>query len=114
MGKGMRLWHLTGLPLQMVIPDHPRRVERLVDIAGLQQPAHRLRPDPAQAIGLQFEPHPDADEETAGSASEPSHAPEPATDQDDMPGAAELGAPEEPARADGAQVVSLDAFRKKT
>ena len=70
--------------------------------------------DPSVQFGLQFEPHPDANEETAGSASEPGHAPEPATDQDDMPGAAELGAPDEPARADGAQVVSLDAFRKKT
>ena len=33
MGKGMRLWHLTGLPLQMVIPDHPRRIQSFLKVA---------------------------------------------------------------------------------
>lgn len=70
--------------------------------------------DPSVQFGLQFEPHTDADEETAGAHGEAAHAPEPALDQDDMPGVAELGGMEEQARPDGAQVVSLDAFRKKT
>lgn len=69
--------------------------------------------DPSVQFGLQFEPHGDVEDDSAASG-EPGLAPEPAMDQDDVPGAADHGAVAEQARPDGAQVVSLDAFRKKT
>ena len=57
MGKGMRLWHLTGLPLQMVIPDHPRRIQGFLKIALFHQPFDVRRPDPRKTIGHQLKPH---------------------------------------------------------
>lgn len=57
MGKGMRLGHLTGALLQVIIADHPRRIQRLLEVAGLQQPVHRPRPDPRKAIRLKLKPH---------------------------------------------------------
>ncbi|MGX1096633.1 SspB family protein [Amorphus sp. MBR-141] len=68
--------------------------------------------DPSVQFGLQFEPHVDAEEDSP--AAEHGHAPEPSTQQDDVPGAADPGVNGEQMRPDGAQVVSLDAFRKKT
>lgn len=57
MGKGMRLRHPARLPLQMIIADATRGIQRLVDIARLQQIINSTGPDPAQAICLQFQPH---------------------------------------------------------
>ena len=57
MGEGVRLRHLPRLPLQPVIADHPRRVQRLFQVAALQQPIDMTRPDARETVGLQFQPH---------------------------------------------------------
>lgn len=73
--------------------------------------------DPSVQFGLQFEPH-QPDEAKEGSSSELGATPAPAAMQDDAPGAMPDVPLEETAqddeRPDGAEVVSLDAFRKKT
>ncbi|WP_018699995.1 SspB family protein [Amorphus coralli] len=73
--------------------------------------------DPSVQFGLQFEPH-ETDEAKEGSSADIAATPAPAAMQDDAPGGAPDHVAEEAAdvdeRPDGAEVVSLDAFRKKT
>ena len=43
--------------LQMIIADHPRRIQRLIDITRLQQTIHGPCPYAREAIGLQLQAH---------------------------------------------------------
>lgn len=74
--------------------------------------------DPSVQFGLQFEPQEEGEDAAHGTPAEPGPHPEAAAMQDDAPDGSADGAPE-PAppvdedRQEGAEVVSLDAFRKK-
>ena len=68
MGEGMRLRHPPGLPLQVIVTDHPRRVQRLLQVAALHQPHAERAPALAQAeravavaLRAEIEQEPDAE-----------------------------------------------------
>lgn len=72
--------------------------------------------DPSVQFGLQFEPRQESEEAAQDGSVELSAPPEPAATQDDMPGGGEgeeAPAADAEERPEGAEVVSLDAFRKK-